>query len=249
MAARKKPGTAVAARKSTSPANAAAIRKALETQAAGIKDRIGSPETQRISLNDKVFTFPDGQVIQGSITAVILDFLNWNQYYVGNYDPKNTSPPVCFAQGEQLKGMAPSKNAPEPQADACDGCPKNEFGSGTGDGKACKNQRRLALIMDGEDPEDGPIYTLNVPAASLKAFDGYVGTVARLYNMPPIAVKTTISFHPDSVYAKLIFEKPEPNPDLMVHYNRIETARQLLQVEPDVSNYEPSKKPTRRGRR
>lgn len=53
---------------------------------------------------------------------------------------------------------------------SCEGCPYNEYGSGAdqtgkqGRGKACKNMRRLYLMMSG-DPN---LYLLTVPPTSIK---------------------------------------------------------------------------------
>ena len=53
---------------------------------------------------------------------------------------------------------------------ACEGCPWNEYGTGVDEkgnpsrGKACKNMRRLYLLMDG-DPN---LYLLTVPPTSIR---------------------------------------------------------------------------------
>ena len=223
-------------------------KKQLQDQAQGIKDRIGAPETNSISIKDKIFTFPDGRVVQDSIEVVIIDFMAWNQYYDRPFDPKNPAPPVCFAFSENPRNLAPSDEAPEPQASTCAECWANEFGSGTGDGKACRNQRKIAVVPAGEDPVDGPMYLMTVPPSSIKKFDGYVSTVARLYNVPPIGVKTTIRMHPETNYPALLFDNPEPNQDLGGHMERQDEARDLLQVVPDLSGYEPPKKKPAKGR-
>lgn len=231
MAGRKKPtGTALAN-----------VDEELNKEVAQIQNRIGAPETNSISIRDKIFTFPDGRVEQGPLELVIVDFLAWNQYFDRPFDAKNPAPPVCFAYGREVRNLVPSENAPERQAEACESCWANEFGSGNGDGKACKNQRRLVVMDPHEDPESGPLYTLNVPPASLKKFDGYVSTIQRVYQAPPIKVVTSVSFHPESVYAQLIFHNPQPNPNYREHFARREEARLLLEAEPDLSGYEPAK--------
>lgn len=243
MTARKQTGKQVANRTKSTAMSAEQVKKQLQQQAEGIQSRIQSPESNAISIKDKVFTFPDGQIFNEALEVVVVDFLAWNNYYPDQFDPKNPKPPVCFAYGEDINSLAPSANAPEPQAKTCAECWANEFGSGVGDGKACKNQRRLAVVMaDAEDPEEAPMYTISVPPSSLKKFDGYVGTVARLYNVPPVGVKTTIRMHPESTYSMLLFESPEPNENIAAHYNRMQEARVLLEAEPDLSGYEPPKK-------
>lgn len=220
---------------------AAQIKKDMAERAEKIQQRIGSPETNAISLKDKLFTLPDGQIIQNELRIVIVDFTSWNRYYDRPFDPKNPRPPVCFAQSDSPNGMRPSKNAPLQQSDECDVCPKNEFGSGIGDGKACKNQRLLAVAFP-EDPE-AKLYTLSVPPASLKAFDGYVGAIARMHKVEPVAMITKIRMHPESTYTKLIFDDPVPNEQLALHYNKMQEARTLLETEPDTSGLDLDAKP------
>ena len=58
MAAKKK---GIAKRKTTAVAD---IQKQLQAEAGGIQDQIGKPATNAIKIRDKVFTLPDGTVIQ-----------------------------------------------------------------------------------------------------------------------------------------------------------------------------------------
>lgn len=230
--------------------SAADVKKQLQEDAQKIKDRVSAPETNQISIKDRMFTFPDGQVYTDSVELVVVDFVAWNSYYPDQFDPKNPKPPVCFAYGESLSTLAPSENAPEPQSDACSGCWANEFESGVGNGKACKNQRRLAVVpVHADDPENAPMFTLMVPPSSIKKFDGFVNTVARLYEVPPVGVSVTVRMNPEVNYSNLIFENPEPNQNIAAHYNRLQEARELITVEPDLSGYEPPKKSSGKGSR
>ncbi len=227
-------------------ATAEDVKAKLKQDAQDIKERVSAPETNAIRLKDKMFTFPDGQVFTDSIEMVIVDFLAWNSYYTEEFNPKDFKPPVCWAAAERLSDMAPSANAPEPQSDSCSTCWANEFESGKGNAKACKNQRRLALLpANSNDPNSAPMHTMMVPPSSLKKFDAFVNTVARIYELPPVGVTCTIRMHPESSYTQLLFESPQPNEDIAAHYNRLQEARELISVEPDLSNYEPPKKQTK----
>jgi len=236
-------GKGVAVRKKT---NIATAKAALAAEAATIQDQIGAPATNAISTRDKVFTFPDGMALQSPMDVVILDFCSQNKYYPGAYDPKNIQAPDCFAISKSAKGLIPSKNSTDIQNKACDECPMNEFGS-AGNGKACKNTR-LLTVMRLPDTGDETIYTLSVSPTAIRAFDGYVASVAKLFQTPPIGVITTIGFSSETSYPMLTFGSGniEANPNLDVHLSRREECAALLEAEPDTSGAEAAKPKTKK---
>lgn len=217
------------------------VDAALAQEVAGIKDRVGAPETNNIRIKDKVFTFPDGRIQDTPLHMVVIDFMAWNTYYDRPYNANDPRPPVCFAYGQNVRDLMPAASAPEPQAESCAGCWANEFGSAAnGTGKACKNTRRLVLVDPNEEPSEATLYTMSVPPTSTKGFDGFVNGVAQFYQKPPIAVVVKISFHPEMRHEALIFSDPQPNEQYREHFGRREEARLLLENEPDLSNYEPA---------
>ncbi len=248
--ARKAPGTAVAKRGNTTPAN---IREQLSQEAANIQNQINAVGGSKIKTTDKTFTFPDGTVDTGPIQLVILDFRSRNTLYEGKWDPKNPQPPSCFSIGTVIRDMEPSANSPEPQADDCSSCPMNQFGS-DGDGKACKNTRLLA-VMPPDATEEDEIYTLEVSPTALKRFDSYVATLSKMHGLPPVAFTTEVGFHPETTYSSLTFGNAEPLDDkeLAVMMAKRTEARTILEAEPNLDGVEkkaPKKKaPARRRRR
>ena len=229
---KKTPGTAVAVKAS---ANIVSIKDALKAQVASTAGRIAPSTGSAIRVSPGFFTLPDGTKTPGPLELVIVDFASKNLFYTGAYDPKNIVPPACFAIGTDIKSMAPSKNAPEPQATECSICPNNAFGS-SGDGKACKNSRVMAVLPPDADA-DTPLWTLATSPTANKSFDGFVAGVARVFEMPPVGVIVTVSLDPNTTYAKLVFSDPKPNPNLEVCFARQAEATQMLTVEPDVSGY------------
>lgn len=226
---------AIARPRSTTVAN---IQEELRKEAAAMDGRVGSGETNRIKITDKVFTLPDGSVVDDTMSCVILDFTSKNTLYRNvlegrKYDPKNPEPPVCFAIGDIVDAMRPSPNAPEPQAESCKECPMNQWGS-DGDAKACKNTRMVAVTTPDADAE-APLMTLEVSPTALKSFDGFVNTVRANFQMPPIAVVADVNFHPERSYPQLMFSIGGPNENLAEHYPRRAEARQLINQEPDLS--------------
>lgn len=233
--------TSVAVRKPTSGA-VVSIQEALKAQAASMGERTQPVSGNRIRTKGKNFILPDGTETPGPLELVIVDFAVTHKFYEGKYDPKNIMPPGCFAIGVNPKQMAPSDNSPNKQCDNCQDCPMNEFGS-DGEGKACKNGRLLAVLPPDADA-DAEMWTLEVSPTAIKGFDGYVGSVARQFQMPPVGVVTTVSMDSNVEYAKLQFSNPQPNPVLEATFARQGEAKELLAVEPDVSGW---KAPVGRG--
>lgn len=169
-----------------------------------------------IGIRGGIMTFK-GETVPGSkMNVVIVEHILENAFYVGDYDPENPSSPVCYALGRDAATMAPHPQSPKPQNPICVGCPKNEFGTADkGKGKACKNQRRLAIITEA-GAEDNALTAeeayLRIPPTSAQAnkhnknpFSKYVSDLITLENRPPFAVVTQISVRPD-VNLQLVVE-------------------------------------------
>ena len=220
------------------------IRAQLEADLLKLKSQTqaGGGDKIQIKAQSKQFALPDGQ-LTNELELVIVDFVTVYQFYQGKYDPKNIVPAACFAIGEIPTQLVPSNNSPDKQSDSCSGCPNNQFGS-DGDGKACKNMRRLAVLPPDAD-DSTPLWLLDVSPTAIKGFDGYVNSVARQFNLPPVGVITRVSFDPNQDYARLMFSDPRPNENLEGCYARKGEAKDRLLQEPDVSAFvaaKPAKK-------
>lgn len=224
----KKPGTALVN-----------IREELKKAAADdIRKRIGKPSGDMIRVTqDKYFVLPNGVKDNKPMRLVILDFVSINQFFDRPFKKGEESPPACFAIGTEAEGLIPSANSPKKEAEGCDICPNNAFGS-KGAGKACSNGRLLAVVEDSDNPE-APIRLLKVSATAIKGFDAYVKTIQTQFDTTVVGVTTEVYFDPNQTYGSLRFGSPEPNANLEVHYNRLAAARERLLTEPDVSQYEP----------
>lgn len=242
--AAKKPGTAVAPVKKNAGA-LVSIKEQMATALAGLADRTSPAGGDKIGLkNDKTFNLPDGQKVS-ELQVVVVDFIAMNNFYEGAYDKDNIVPPTCFAIGQVITQMAPSDNSPVKQSDACGACPMNQFGS-AGNGKACKNMRRLAVLPPDADA-DTPLWILDVSPTGLKSFDGYVKSVATKFGVLPIGVVTTVTMDPAVDYPSLRFSDPAPNENMEAHWNRRNEAMERLIQEPDVSGYDAPKPVKARG--
>jgi hypothetical protein len=139
-----------------------------------------------------------GNAKRGDLDVVVVGALPKvsRVFYTGKYDPKaEAEPPVCWSN----LGDVPDPKAPEPQASSCAACPQNIKGSGDNGTRACRYQRRLAVLLAGDD--SGDIYQLNIPAKSLfgkgvgnvHPFESYVSYL-RAHNEMVDTVVTNVSY-------------------------------------------------------
>lgn len=160
------------------------------------------PTAKFISLKSGKLSFGGAAVPGNELRAVILGWVHENQFYDEDYDPETPQSPGCYAFGTDQSEMVPHENAPRKQAEACEGCPMNEWGSAErGQGKACKNVVRLALIAESdiEGLDSAEIVYMKVPVMSVKNFIMYAKkTVAQTLNRPYWAVITNITVEPDN---------------------------------------------------
>lgn len=150
-----------------------------------------------------------GDAIRGEFNAIIVGMLKQVSriYYKEKFDPKKEATiPNCWSN----EGDAPEENAPNPQSTGCATCPMNVKGSGENGGRACRYQRRVAIMLEGD--ESGTVYQFNVPAKSLfgkgngnvHPFESYVKYLGA-NGLTPDLVVTTISFDNNADSMELVF--------------------------------------------
>ena len=218
------------------PTSVANIQEQLAQEAAEIGKSVGNVSGNIIKIDQKGgehFVVPGLGEAEAPMDVVILDFISQNTFYPGKFNAKSITPPDCIAIGKEINTMTPSENSPDKQAEACNGCPMNEWGS-DGEGKACKNTRLLA-VMPPDDAE-GDIMLLRVSPTGLKSFDGYVGGVSKKFGQPPIGVVTEISIVPSGQGFTVAFGNARPNEHLAEHFARRAEGQALLESEPDFSS-------------
>jgi len=138
------------------------------------------------------------------------------------YDPAvpyvrgQASAPTCSA----TDGIKPNVGTKTPQAATCASCPQNIAGSGNGESRACRYQRRLAVVLEGD--MSGDVYQIILPATSI--FGKGNGTqqlpleaYARMLHGNRVGVDSVVTkmeFDTDSSTPKLVFSPVrflEPN--------------------------------------
>lgn len=150
-----------------------------------------------------------GNAIRGEFNCIIVNALPKvsRQYYAGKYDP-NAKPtlPDCWSN----LGDKPEAGVPNAQAKNCTECSQNIKGSGDNGGRACRFQRRIAILVEG-DPT-GEIYQFNIPAKSLfgkgngnvHPFESYVKYLLANGENPDTVI-TNISYDANADSMELLF--------------------------------------------
>ena len=127
------------------------------------------PNTRRIQArnNGDFVRYINGQQagdsVRDALNVIIVGALKEisREYYSSAFDPDSPSLPDCWAN----QGDSPEDGCSNPQASSCASCPQNIKGSGGGERRACKFQRRIAVMVEG-DPK-GTVYQLKIPGGSL----------------------------------------------------------------------------------
>jgi hypothetical protein len=159
-----------------------------------------------------------GKAIRGEFNAIIVAMLPKvsRTFYAGKYDP-NAKPtlPDCWSNN----GDVPEAKSPNRQAANCATCKNNIEGSGeNGKGKACRFQRRVALLLEGD--VSGDVYQFNIPAKSLfgkgsgntHPFESYVRFLAANEESIDYVV-TNIAYNLDADTMELQFTPVRPITD------------------------------------
>jgi len=190
---------------------------------------------QSIKINNGVMSLGD-QVIPGNqFAAIILDAAHINAFYSTTYNPNVVLPPNCYAIARNEMELAPHPDMAkdlqhfQPQAERCNACPHNVFGSARqGQGKACGNRRRLVLLLAGAYPQGqlqpftdishyatAPLLTMSVAPTSAKNWGRLVRQAAAEYQRPPFGVISRVYVYPHEKHGKeaVGFDIIAPLPD------------------------------------
>lgn len=231
--------TAVAKTKASLPMpNDAAERMRADMEA--MRNKLAAPGGDGISVTQaKEFKLPDGAKVD-TFKGIIVEFVSFNAYYEGAYNPDNVVPPNCFAIGTvKNDDLVPSDSSPERQDDdcgSCKGCWANAFKSAdNGKGKACKQSIRVAVLL-----EDGELHRLNISSTGLTSFGAYVREVASNLGAPPYGVMTTFVFDDKFDYPSVRCVDPVTlNEEQLAYvFTKRDDALAMLMAEPDVTEFQ-----------
>lgn len=176
-----------------------------------------------------------GNAVRGSMNVIIIAALPKvsRVYYASKYDP-NAEPamPNCWSN----LGDVPEAAATDKQHDNCAECPMNIKGSGENGSRACRFQRRISVLIEGDTT--GDIYQFNVPAKSLfgkgsgnvHPFESYVKFLVANGESPDTVV-TTVQFDDNAEGMELQFSPARPVTD--EEYALV----QMAQAKPEAEQY------------
>lgn len=155
-------------------------------------------------------------------------------YFEGTYVEGQNAAPTCWSSNNQTPDA--SVPADQKQAAKCMDCPQNIKGSASqGDGRACRFQQRIAVLLDGETSKR-EVYQVICPATSVFG-DGEKGKLPlqaygrhlKAHNTPVAGVVTEMRFDTASPTPKLIFKPVRPITE--EEYNDVEATRNSPEAE------------------
>lgn len=152
---------------------------------------------------------PDDPEVMKEVTGVIIFTHRMNAYWAQKFgeagaDGDTSKIPDCSSM-DGKQGV----NRDTGVITTCDNCPYNQFGTDSnGKGKACKNMRRLYIMMDGR-PD---IYLLTVPPTSIKdinkALKKIMGQQHIPYSRMIVTFKLAVTENGDGIkFSKVTLEK------------------------------------------
>jgi len=185
-----------------------------------------------------------GAVLGREIDCCILGWNFEKSWYDSAFVDGEASAPACFAISYDEDEMTPHETSPNMQGDSdgmCEGCELNEWGSGKGEGKACADRRRLALVVEGTNG-DMELKMLNISPSSLKNWKGFINGIEK-QGIHVMQAAVNIHFDEDSTaaYPPICFEflnEITNESTLDATAALLPEATTLLEQPYDVSNYE-----------
>lgn len=139
-----------------------------------LKDEQPDIPILRILPQAQMFELPDGSKTD-RVEGIILVTHRCNGYW-NDAAPEDGNRPACSS----LDDLKPLADSPKPQSSACATCWANQFGSeidptgAKGRGKACKNMRRIYLLVEGHEFP----FLLSLSPTSLKPAKRYLTMLA-----------------------------------------------------------------------
>jgi hypothetical protein len=126
------------------------------------------PRLPQISIahQAQLWIFPD-ESKTAAFDAIIIGHNRANGWWKDMYAVSGGKErPDCSS----TDGITPTVTSMDKQHSSCLLCPKNQFGSDGGRGKACKNMKRIHILLEGSVLP----HRITLPPTSLQAFDRYV---------------------------------------------------------------------------
>lgn len=183
----------------------------------------GASTSRRISIKGSVFR----EIINGkeyrvneerSMNVAVVRAAPISRiFFSGSYSEGNVVKPTCWSSDTRT----PDAEVPQDQkqSERCFDCEQNVKGSGAGEGKACRFQQRLAVMLEG-DIDNKHVYQVALPATSLfgaglkdkMPLQAY-GKFLKAHNTNIVTIITEMRFDTSSPTPKLVFKAVRPLTD------------------------------------
>ena len=191
----------------------------------GITSKVSasSMTSKRITFSKNKFVIKvnGNEVNRSNSTSLDVVIINASEfvsrmYYAKGYNAKDTDKarPVCWTSNSQN----PDASVPTPQANACSSCPQNIKGSGPNGTKACRFERRMAVVLASQDANgnwffDDEIYQMKLASLSIfgtgpqnrRPFNEY-GDYLKANNSQLMGVVSRITFDESAPVDKVGFQ-------------------------------------------
>ena len=175
--------------------------KKLMAEAAARAVEEEKPDNKFISFKSGVLSLNGNAAKDNKIQVAIVGWCFENQFFPGKYDPKNIVSPECWAVGHVEDDLTPDPECNKVVAPDCYDCAYNEWESDLagGKGKACKNIRRLAMILQPDigKPMEADVLFARLPVTSVANWAKYVAQIGNVVKRPAWGVLTEVSVVPD----------------------------------------------------
>lgn len=157
------------------------------------------PNNKFISFKSGMLSYNDTPAKDNEILCVIVASAFENGWYPNKYDPNKIVSPECWAISiveDEL--AADAELVGDQQSIKCSDCALNQWGSNPegGKGKACKNGRRLAIVL-ADQLDEPDVLMARIPATSIANWSKYVNTLGNVVKRPPWGVLTKLKVVPD----------------------------------------------------
>lgn len=195
----------------------------IDTTAAGRQGKAINRLSIRGAVFRKVVNGQEmGEIKERAMNVVIVKSAPISRmYYEGEYVQGQNNPPTCWSSDTNT-GRHSDEVAPENvQSQSCFDCKQNIKGSGAGEGRACRFQQRVALLLADSEGKiaSSELYQLSLPATSVFVLEDDkndkqkmgLQAYARFLNsqtkpVPLASLVTEIRFDTDSSTPKLCFK-------------------------------------------
>lgn len=151
---------------------------------------------------------PDDPEVMKEVQGVIVFTHRMNSYWEGEFGSDDNKVPTCSSMDAKM-----GTNFETGEIRSCDTCQLNQYGN-DGTGKACKNIRRVYLLLSGR-PE---IYMLSVPPTSIKDVNKQLARIMGSNKIPYTRLIVTFKLEKAKnkggiEYSKVTVEKTGMLPD------------------------------------